>query len=362
MWRSKIQNQEYHNSRSFLSKTRIVLVLLGILPFLIVIYLFYYGNLDVTNTVVTFSALALFSILTGFILLRKFSDQLINLSKKTSIAKDGESNGPIKIKADQELSDIAENFNVILNKFNSVDRNMKEQSIQLMSYARDLTQSYKRTKEEEELRSRLSRYVGEHLVEKLINTKKGMFLDNERREVTILFADIRSFTTLSEKMDAEDVISMLNQFFSVMVDIIFKNNGILDKFVGDELMAAFGLVSSSERAPYDAIQSAIEMQNAIKELMKLRDKEGKERFEIGIGINTGKAIVGNVGSKNRMDYTVIGDTVNIAARLEQMTKGGEVVIGEKTHLQTQGHFRVQKKGEILVKNRTEPVLCYNVLR
>lgn len=96
--------------------------------------------------------------------------------------------------------------------------------------------------------------------------------------------------------------------------------------------------------------------------MKLRDKEGKETFEIGIGINTGKAIVGNVGSKNRMDYTVIGDTVNVAARLEQMTKGGEIVIGEKTYLQTQGHFRVQKKGEILVKNRTEPVLCYYVLR
>ena len=227
--KSKTQNREYHNSKSFLIKTRIVLALLGILPFLIGAYLFHYGNTDVTDTVVTFSALALFSILTGFILLRKSSNQLINLSKKTGIAKDGESNGPIKIKADQELSDIAENFNAILNKFNSVDRDMKEQSIQLMSYARDLTQSYKRTKKEEELRSRLSRYVGEHLVEKLINSKKGAFLENERREVTILFADIRSFTSISERMAAEDVISMLNQFFSVMVDIIFKNNGILDK-------------------------------------------------------------------------------------------------------------------------------------
>jgi len=352
---------KYHNSKSFLLKTRIVLALLGILPFLIVVYLFFYGNLDVTDTVVFFSALALFSILTGFMLLRNSSDQLIDLSRKTGIAKDGQSNGPIKIKADQELRDIAENFNAILNKLNSVDSDMKEQSIQLMSYAKDLSQSYKRTKEEEELRGRLSRYVGKHLVDKLINSKKGVFLENERREVTILFADIRSFTSISERMAAEDVISMLNQFFGVMVDIIFKNSGILDKFVGDELMAAFGLVSSPERAPYDTIQSAIEMQNATKELMKLRDKEGKETFEIGIGINTGKAIVGNVGSENRMDYTVIGDTVNVAARLEQMTKGGEVVIGEKTYLQTQGHFRVQKKGEILVKNRTEPVICYNVL-
>jgi len=141
---------KYHNSKSFLLKTRIVLALLGILPFLIVVYLFRYGNIDVTETIVVFSALALFSILSGFVLLRNSSDQLINLSRETGIAKDGESNDPIDIKADQELVDIAENFNVILDKFNRVDSDMKEQSIQLMSYAKDLTQSYKRTKEEEE--------------------------------------------------------------------------------------------------------------------------------------------------------------------------------------------------------------------
>jgi len=362
MWRSKIQNQEYHNSKSFLIKTQIILVLLGILPFLVVIYLFRYGNIDVTNTIVLFSALALFSILTGFILLRNSSDQLIDLSRKTSNAKNGDSNGPINIIADQELIDIAENFNVMLNKFNSVDRDMKDQSIQLMSYARDLTQSYKRAKEEEELRSRLSRYVGEHLVEKLINSKKGVFLENERREVTILFADIRSFTTISERMDAEEVVSMLNQFFGVMVDIVFRNNGILDKFVGDQLMAVFGIISSDSSAPYDAVKTAIEMQDASEDLMNLRRKQDKETFEIGIGINTGSTIVGNVGSENRMDYTVIGDSVNVAGRLQQMAKGGEIVIGEQTYVHIKNRFRIEKRGEISVKNKREPVICYNVLR
>ncbi|MBW2635813.1 MAG: adenylate/guanylate cyclase domain-containing protein, partial [Deltaproteobacteria bacterium] len=219
------------------------MALLGILPFLIVVYLFFYSKTDVTDTIVIFFVLALFSILTGFTLLRKFSDQLINLLRETSVASDGESNGPIKIKADQELIDIAANFNIILNKYGSMDRELKVQSVQLMSYARDLSQSYKRTKEEEELRSRLSRYVGEHLVEKLVNSKKGVFLENERKEVTILFADIRSFTSLSEKMTAEDVVSMLNQFFDTVVDIVFRGNGVLDKFVGDQLMAVFGLIS-----------------------------------------------------------------------------------------------------------------------
>ncbi len=353
---------KYHNSKSFLLKTRIVLALLGILPFLIVVYLFFYGNLDVTDTVVLFSALALFSILTGFMLLRNSSDQLIDLSRKTGIAKDGQSNGPIKIKADQELRDIAENFNAILNKLNSVDSDMKEQSIQLMSYAKDLSQSYKRTKEEEELRGRLSRYVGEHLVEKLINSKKDVFLENERREITILFADIRSFTAISERLDAEEVVSMLNQFFGVMVDIVFRNNGILDKFVGDQLMAVFGVISPDSRAPYDATKTAIEMQDANEDLMNLRRKQNKETFEIGIGINTGSAIVGNVGADNRMDYTVIGDTVNVAGRLQQMAKGGKIIIGNLTYSQTQGLFSIQKRGEVRVKNKIDPVMCYEVLR
>jgi len=155
---------------------------------------------------------------------------------------------------------------------------------------------------------------------------------------------------------------MLNQFFSDMVEIIFKNNGVLDKFIGDNLMALFGFIPSDNAPPVDAIQAAIEMQEATKRLMKEWKKEQKETFEIGIGINTGIAIAGNVGSANRIDYTVIGDCVNVAARFEQMAKGGEIVIGEQTYRQVKGVFPIQKKGEISAKNKTEPVKCYNVLK
>jgi len=208
----------------------------------------------------------------------------------------------------------------------------------------------------------LSRYVGKHLAEKLIHSKKGVFFENERREVTILFADIRSFTSIAERMAAEDVVSMLNQFFDTVVDIIFRNNGILDKFVGDQLMAVFGVISSGSIAPQDAVKAAIEMQNSTEDLMDLRSKKGYEAFEIGVGINTGSAIVGNVGSKNRMDYTVIGDTVNVAGRLQQMAKGGEIIVGEQTYTQIKGRFRVEKKYKIKVKNKTEPVICYKMKR
>jgi class 3 adenylate cyclase len=352
----------YQNSKSFSGKTRIVLVLLGIIPFLLVVYLFVYENMDLTDRVILFSALALFSILAGFSLMRRSADQLVNLSRETGMVEAGEKSEPVQISGDQELNDIAGHFNSIFKRLKGVDSEIKEQNVQLMIYARDVSQSYKRTKEEEELRNRLSRYVGEHLVEKLISSKKDVFLENERREVTILFADIRSFTTITERMEAEEVVSMLNQFFGIMVDIIFKYNGILDKFVGDELMAVFGLIPSENSAPHDAIKAAIEMQDATEDLMKARAEQNKEAFQIGIGINTGSTIVGNVGSENRMDYTVIGDSVNVAGRLEHIAKGGEIIIGEETYDQTEGSFRIQKKGEINVKNKIEPVMCYEVLR
>ncbi len=359
-----MMKSNYHNSNSFYGKTRIVFVLLGIIPFLLAIYLAVYGRIKLidTETLLILSGVALFSILTGFSLLRRSADQLADLSTETGIIEAGEKSEPIRIKADQELNDIAGHFNSIHKRLQKVNRELKKQSVQLMLYARDISLSHKKTKEEEELRYTLSRYVGDNLVEKLINSKNGVFLDNERKEVTILFADIRSFTTIAERMEAEEVVSMLNQFFGVMVDIIFRNNGTLDKFIGDELMAVFGLIPAENSASHDAIQAAIEMQYATEDLMKARAKQGKEAFEIGIGVNTGSAIVGNVGSENRMDYTVVGDSVNVAARLEQVVKGGEIFIGDQTYRQTQGHFRIQKKGGISVKNKTEPIMCYEVQR
>jgi adenylate cyclase len=149
---------------------------------------------------------------------------------------------PIQIRGDQELTEIAGQVNSVLAKLQEAQRGIKEQSAQLMLYARDISQSYKKTKEEIELRERLSRYVGEDLVERLMKSKDEVFLENERKELTILFADIRSFTILDERMGAEAVVALLNEFFNLMVGIMFANYGIVDKFIGDQLMAVFGLV------------------------------------------------------------------------------------------------------------------------
>ena len=263
----------------------------------------------------------------------------------------------------REMVEVSQQFNAIIKELSESYKSIREQSVQLFHYARELSQSYQKIREEQELRDRLSRYVGKNLVERLMEIEDGVLFDNERKEVTVLFADIRSFTSLSERMWAEEVVSMLNEFFSAMVDIIFKNNGILDKFVGDQLMAVFGLVATDRSSSYDdAIQAAVQMQDATEELMKVRIRRGLEPFEIGIGVHTGVAIIGNVGSRNRMDYTVIGDCVNVAARLQQMAKGGEIIIGEETYSKSARNFQAKKRGVIRLKNKAEPVISYEVLR
>lgn len=350
----------YSSGKSFLRKTRVVLVLLGIIPLLMVVLLFSYQKIELSDVIVLFAALALFSILAGFYLMRSSADQLARLARETSKLEAAEDAELLRIKSDQELRDISEHFNTVVKRLREANKNVKEQSMQLLVYARDLSLSYEKIKKEEELRARLSRYVEKSLVEKLINSESSVLIDNERRDVTVLFADIRSFTTLAERLPAEDVVALLNQFFEIMVDIVFKYNGVLDKYVGDQLMAVFGLIAAEKNAPANAVAAAIEMQNATVELMRQRDRQNLTVFEIGIGINSGGAIVGNVGSRNRMDYTVIGDCVNVAARLEEMAKGGEIIAGEETYGRVKDQFRFSQQGQARLKNKSEPVAYYRV--
>ncbi|MBS3759215.1 MAG: hypothetical protein KGY61_11185 [Desulfobacterales bacterium] len=352
----------YRDYRSLGGKIVVALVMMAVIPYLLLIYLFFNNQIDFTETFIFFLPLILISILAGFSLLRRSADQLSFLSQEIAGLESGEKNGPIQIQGDRELNEIASHFNKMMQELEKMKRKNQEQATQLMIYSRDLALSYQKTKQEEALRNRLSRYVGNNLVEKLVNLKDGVLLETERREVTILFADIRSFTAIAERMEADDVVLMLNQYFSIMVDTIFKNNGLLDKFVGDQLIAVFGLMESDANTPpEDAIRTALEMQQANRTLMARRYRENKEYFDIGIGINTGEAIIGNIGSSNRMDYTVIGDCVNVAARLEEMAKGGEILIGENTFRKSACDFNFECRGEVYVKNKQEPVVCYNVL-
>ncbi len=346
---------------SFYRKIRISLALMGILPFLLAVFLYTRGEMETptpTTLVIFCSALVLFSMLVGFSLLRKSSDQMQLLAQKTVIPDSGEILQPLDLNVEGELRDIATNFNTVVEQLNHANRDIQSRSFQLQAFASDLSESYEYLENENELRNQLCRYVGNDLVEKLMVSSDGKLLKNERKQVTILFADIRSFTALSEHMAPEEVVAMLNEYFTLATEILFKYNGMLDKFVGDQVMAVFGHMTDEKSGARSAVRAALEMQKATVVLMRDRAKKGLPVFQVGIGINTGSAILASVGSPNRMDYTVIGDAVNIAARLEKHAGGREIVIGERTSMHLPQKMPLSARQEVQMKNRLQPLVCY----
>jgi adenylate cyclase len=180
----------------------------------------------------------------------------------------------------------------------------------------------------------------------------------ESREVSVLFSDIRGFTALSEVSRPEDVVAMLNGYFSKQVEVIFRNGGTLDKFIGDAIMAFWGAPLASETHAQQAVAAAIEMSAALEALRGQLGAIG-ESLEIGIGIHTGRAVVGFIGSSDRLDYTVIGDTVNLASRIEGMTKGiARVLVSEATRDAVGDHYAWRDCGSHRVKGRETPVRLF----
>lgn len=346
---------------SFYRRLKVSLALMGIIPFLVGVSLFTQPQPVPRTWFVICSALVLCSILMGFTLLRRSSDQMQILAQMTSLTDSSEVPEPIDINVEGELQDIVANFNTMVGRLNQANRDIQSRSVQLQAFASDLSESYEHLERENSLRDQLCRYVGKDLVDKLILSEDGMLLKNERKDVTIMFADIRSFTAISEHMEPEDVVAMLNEYFSIMTDILFKYEGMLDKFVGDQIMAVFGHISSEKDGARAAVRAAFEMQKATAALMEERARRDEPIFTVGIGINTGSAILASVGSANRKDYTVIGDMVNAAARLESHASGRQIVISERTCLHLPKKFPRSVRQELKMKNRSEPLACYTFI-
>jgi adenylate cyclase len=209
-------------------------------------------------------------------------------------------------------------------------------------------------------RANLSRYLPPQVVD-LITSKGGsMELGGVLQPVTVLFADIRGFTRLSEQMDAREVVDLLNDFFAVMTAAIFQSNGTLDKFIGDCVMALFGAPIPSDRSPRNALVAAVRMQQQVARLGAERVQRGLAPMRIGIGLHHGPAVVGTIGSAERMQYTAIGDTVNIAARLVSRAEPGQILISETMHAAAGGGDLFHDLGQISVKGREGQLQVYSV--
>ncbi|HID70513.1 MAG TPA: adenylate/guanylate cyclase domain-containing protein [Desulfobacterales bacterium] len=356
-----MKNRLQNNNISFYRKLKVSLALMGILPFLLAVYLFTRSEPVSSTLIISSAALVLFSMLLGFTLLRKSSDQLQILAEKTAIDASGQIPQPLDLCVEGELSDIAINFNTVVEQLNKANQDIQNRSSKLREYENNLAHSYKLLNKENKLRHQLCRYVDKDLVDRLMESGDRQLLKNERKNVTVMFADIRSFTALSEHMEPEEVVAILNEYFTIMTDILFKHHGMLDKFVGDQIMAVFGHISNEKSGARSAVRAALEMQKATADLMKKRAAKKLPVFNVGIGINTGSAILASVGSENRQDYTVIGDTVNTAARLEKYAAGWEVVIGERTSSHLPNRLPPSARHELQMRNRSEPLACYTLM-
>jgi adenylate cyclase len=217
-------------------------------------------------------------------------------------------------------------------------------------------------REKHRIRKTFQQYVAPSVVEKMLSANELPSYGGERKELTILFSDIRRFTKFSESHEPEVVVARLQEYLSEMVDIVFKYDGTLDKFVGDELMALFGAPFHYADHAERACRTALEMIDVLRQIQKRWSADYNEYFNIGVGINTGKVIVGNLGSKQLFDYTVIGDEVNVGARVEGVNKifDTTVLITENTYQQVQYTARVRELDLIRLVGRLQPIRIYEL--
>jgi adenylate cyclase len=228
-----------------------------------------------------------------------------------------------------------------------------------------LTESFnqmaRNLREKEMIKRAFTRYVAREVVEEILKDPEHLVLSGERREVTVVFCDVRGFTPLSERLTPEEVVALLNDFYTLMIEITFKHDGTLDKFLGDAVMAVFGAPIAHPDHSIRAVRTALAMQDGLLTLNERRVALGKVPITAGIGISAGEAVAGTVGTEDRMEYTVVGDSVNLAARLESHAKAGEVLISERTYEKVRDLVEARPLGPFRVKGKEDEVQVYQVL-
>jgi len=215
---------------------------------------------------------------------------------------------------------------------------------------------------EKRIKSTMSRYMDPGIADRLVASGAEL-LGGQNVEATVLFSDIRGFTTLTEQLGAQGTVALLNEYFTLMVDCIQREEGMLDKFIGDAIMAAFGIPVRHDDDADRAVRASIAMMETLNKWNQQRASEGKLPVNIGIGLNTDNVVSGNIGSNKRMDFTIIGDGVNLAARLESACKqyGAKILISEFTMSKLQGTYRHREVDLVVVKGKTQPVAIYEIL-
>src|SRR6266550_3200147 len=220
--------------------------------------------------------------------------------------------------------------------------------------------AHERLAREEVARANYSRFLPEYVVKQMLDNPESFKLGGVNQTITVLFADIRGFTRISEHAPPEKIVGLLNRYFSAMTDIIFAHGGTLDKYLGDGLMALFGAPTATPEDASNALNAAVAMQRRILGINVELREEGLSEIGVGVGLHTGEATVGYIGSERRSEYTAIGDTVNTASRLESNARGGEILVSDATAKAARSRYKLKPRDPIMVKNRQQQVALWEV--
>jgi adenylate cyclase len=217
-----------------------------------------------------------------------------------------------------------------------------------------------RIEKEAQTRAQISRLIPPSVVEQVLKGELTIEKGGRQQEVTMLFSDIRGFTTMSDGRPPQEIVNTLNEYFEVMVDILFKYSGTLDKFVGDEIIGLFGAPIAIEDAPFKAVACALAMLQGLEEFNRTRAAENQAAIRIGVGINTGNVITGSIGSTRALQYTAIGDAMNVASRLVNVAGSGEIIVSEDTYGHIRGRVEATALPPVKVKGKAEELKVYRI--
>ncbi|MDR1127288.1 MAG: HAMP domain-containing protein [Treponema sp.] len=321
----------------------------------------FYSSADriATQTIVITAASALIAVVLLIIFSNMLTKPLAELSTSMgNIIKNGDMEERVRVVYRDETGALAQTFNTMIS-------GLEDAYWQIKKHAFDAVIAQKK---EQRIRQIFQKYVPKDLIDKFFASPESMLV-GDNRDLSILFSDIRGFTTISEGMKPDELVSSLNRYFSGQVDVIMNRNGIIDKYIGDAIMAFWGAPIKHEDDAAQSVLAALEMINGLKAFNEKQRELGKPEFHIGIGINYGVVTVGNIGSERKMDYTVIGDSVNLASRMEGLTKmyHEELLISESLYGEICPHLQelqlsVRLLDTVAVKGKTKGVKIFTIKR
>lgn len=298
------------------------------------------------------------SAVVGVLILLLFTGYLTNpihnmVKAMQRIIRSNDLSARVQVGYRDEIGHMAQTFNLMIAELEQATQEIKNFALQ----------SVIARKNEQKIRNIFQKYVPKHVIDEVFSHPERLLV-GENRKLAILFSDIRSFTTISESMKPNDLVNNLNRYFSVMVDIIVSHNGFVDKYIGDAIMAFFGAPVSSENDALLSVNAALGMIDALADFNRQQREEGQPEFHIGIGINYGEVTIGNIGTEKKMDYTVIGDTVNLASRLESLTKKyhEQLVFSEFVYQKVGRYLYCRLLDKVAVKGKSQGVGVYTARR